>query len=98
MNSLRRPRRRPRNISVCFRSLWYVLIREAFLVTLGVPTALRPDSTLRYELVRANDASIRRRWETYCLRQRIDGRALKCPVHGTCNGCAATRAHRIGDR
>ena len=98
MNSLRRARRRPRHSSVCFRSLWYVLIREAFLETLNMPTALRPDSTLRYELARADDASIRRRWETHCLRQRIDGRELFCPVHGYCHGCAATQAHRITPR
>jgi hypothetical protein len=98
VNSLRRPRRRPRVTSVCFRSFFYVLIREAFVVTLNVPTASRPDSALRYELMRADDASVRRRWETLCLRQRVDGRAMKCPVHGTCNGCGATRAHRIGAR
>ena len=92
MNSRHRPRKRPRVTSVSFQSLWFVLIREAFLVTLGVPTALRPDSTLRYELMRADDASVRRRWETHCLRQRVDGRAYLCPVHGSCNGCGATRA------
>jgi len=98
MNSRRRPRARPRVHSVSFQSLWYVLIREAFLVTLNVSTASRPGSNLRYELSRADDGSVRRRWENHCLRQRVDGREVLCPVHGSCNGCAATQAHRITPR
>jgi len=31
MNSIRRPRRRPRGQSVNFRSLWWVVLREAAL-------------------------------------------------------------------
>lgn len=98
MNSRHHARRRPRVTSVSFHSLWYVLIREAFLVTLGVPIASLPDSSTRYELMRVSDSTVRHRWETLCLRQRIDGRDLPCPVHGMCTGCAATRAHRIGER
>lgn len=43
MNSIRRPRRRPRIGSVNFRTLWWVLTREAVLriaypLSLGAPT------------------------------------------------------------
>lgn len=69
MNSRHRPRSRPRVASVSFHSLFYVLIREAFLVTLNVPNASRPNSTLRYELARADDASVRRRWHHFCAMQ-----------------------------
>jgi len=31
MNSIRRPRRRPRKLSVNFRTLWWVIQREAFI-------------------------------------------------------------------
>ena len=74
MNSLRGPRSRPRRRSVCFRSLWYVLMREAFLVTLNVELASRAFSSLRYELARASDQAVRERWQRFCAMQGYNER------------------------
>jgi hypothetical protein len=94
MNSRRRPRRRPRVTSITLLAFFYVLIREAFLVQLNVPHASRPHSSMRYELARVDDAAVRQRWETHCLRQGVHGQEILCPVHGVCHGCGATRAFK----
>jgi len=71
MNCLRRARSRPRVRSFNFRSLWWVLIREALLHELGSEQESRPGSWYRGALARYDDAKIRRNFEKL-RRMRCD--------------------------
>lgn len=59
MNTIRRPRRRPRVRSVNFRTLWWLLKREAALCIMQPARARFPNTVIRQQLAGADTFRLR---------------------------------------
>lgn len=69
MNSIHRPRRRPRVDSVAFDSLWWVLVREAFVVALDLPNYhYAMDGRWRRHIAQLRTDQVRERLGAFLLR------------------------------
>lgn len=69
MNSIRRPRSRPRVDSVSFASLWWVLVREAFVRALDLPLSrYATDGRWRRHIAKLDTDEVRWRLEHFLVR------------------------------
>jgi len=65
MNTIRRPRKRPRVKSVNFRTLWWLLVREAYWSIASLPQLPAFGARLRRNLAKRPTWWVRRRAEEF---------------------------------